>query len=102
MEKNKEVRMNLRHTVIVVALFMAGSQALAQAPVTGKADVAGQRAMLESPTPRLAANKRLVFDFWREVFEAHHLEPADKYLTEDYIQHNPTVPTGRKAFIARA
>ena len=24
---------------------------------------------------------------------------ADKYMTETYIQHNPNVPTGRKAFV---
>jgi len=24
---------------------------------------------------------------------------ADKYLTESYIQHNPNVPSGRKAFV---
>jgi predicted SnoaL-like aldol condensation-catalyzing enzyme len=40
-----------------------------------------------------------VYDVWREVFEAGHMELADKYLAETYIQHNPTVPTGRAAFV---
>ena len=47
----------------------------------------------------MAANKRLVYDFWREVFEAGHLELAEKYMTESYIQHNPGVATGRAAFV---
>jgi predicted SnoaL-like aldol condensation-catalyzing enzyme len=56
--------------------------------------------LLASPDPRIAANKRLVYDFWREVFEAGHMELADKYMAESYIQHNPTVPTGRASFVA--
>jgi predicted SnoaL-like aldol condensation-catalyzing enzyme len=48
----------------------------------------------------LGALMGLVYDFWREVFEAGHLELADKYLAPSYIQHNPTVGTGRDAFVA--
>jgi predicted SnoaL-like aldol condensation-catalyzing enzyme len=55
--------------------------------------------MLSDPDSRLAANKRLVYDFWREVFEAGHMELAEKYMAESYIQHNPNVPTGRAAFV---
>lgn len=50
--------------------------------------------MLASTDARLATNKRLVHDFWREVFEAGHMELADKYVAEGYVQHNPDVPTG--------
>lgn len=55
--------------------------------------------LLASNDPKLAANKKLVYDFWREVFEAGHMDLAPKYLAEHYIQHNPNVATGRKAFI---
>jgi predicted SnoaL-like aldol condensation-catalyzing enzyme len=55
--------------------------------------------LLASADARLAANKRLVYDFWREVFEGGHMELADKYMAESYIQHNPNVPTGRAAFV---
>jgi predicted SnoaL-like aldol condensation-catalyzing enzyme len=55
--------------------------------------------LLASADPKLAANKRLVYDFWREVFEAGHMELAEKYMAESYIQHNPNVPTGRAAFV---
>ena len=58
-----------------------------------------QEALLASADARLAANKRLVYDFWREVFEGAHMEYAEKYLAESYIQHNPNVPTGRAAFV---
>ena len=55
--------------------------------------------LLQSRDPHLAANKRLVYDFWRKVLEAGHLELANQYLDEGYIQHNPNVPTGRAGFV---
>lgn len=70
--------------------------ALAQVPVTPATDHA---ALLASADPKLAQNKRLVYDFWREVFEAGQMEHAEKYLAENYIQHDPNVPTGRAAFV---
>lgn len=56
-------------------------------------------AMLQSKDPQLAKNKRLLYDFWRVVVEAGHLEETGKYTTEDYIQHNPNFASGRQALI---
>ena len=70
--------------------------AQAQVPVAPNPD---HEAMLQSKDLRIASNKRLVYDFWREVFEAAHMELAPRYMAETYIQHNPMVPTGRQAFI---
>ena len=83
--------------VLTVATLVMPAPAAAQLPVTAGAD---QARMVADPDPVLAANKRLVYDFWREVFEAHHMDVADRYLAESYIQHNPNVPTGRAAFVA--
>ena len=58
-----------------------------------------QQELLESADPQLEKNKKLVYDFWREVIEARHLDMAKKYMKEDYIQHNPNAATGRQAFI---
>ena len=80
---------------IVAALVLAPA-AFAQVAVSAAAD---QESLLASADPKLAANKRLVYDFWREVFEGAHMEFADKYMAESYIQHNPNVPTGRAAFV---
>ncbi|KAB7769686.1 nuclear transport factor 2 family protein [Xanthomonas maliensis] len=46
------------------------------------------------------ANKRLVYDFWRIVFEAGQVQYAPMYMDKNYIQHNPNVANGRDAFIA--
>jgi predicted SnoaL-like aldol condensation-catalyzing enzyme len=45
------------------------------------------------------ANLKMVLDWWREVIENGHMELTTKYQAEDYIQHNPNVPTGRAAFV---
>ncbi|WP_295798980.1 nuclear transport factor 2 family protein [Mucilaginibacter sp.] len=80
--------------VVIIALCANNSFAqLASVPL------ASQKILLQSSDPKLAANKKLVYDCWREVLEAGHLELADKYLAETYMQHNPNVPTGRKGFV---
>ena len=85
----------MKSWMIVLAVCFAGA-AQAQVPVTADAD---HEAMLRHADSKLAANKRFVYDFWREVFEAAHMELAPKYMAEGYVQHNPRVPTGRQAFI---
>ena len=80
---------------VCAALF--ATDGFAQVAVASQTD---HEQMLASPDPRLAANKRFVYDFWREVFEAGHMELADNYMAEGYTQHNPNVPTGRAAFVA--
>lgn len=89
-----------RLTFLVLAALLAFASPArvdAQTPVTANTDHA---AMLAHADPRLAANKRLVYDFWREVFEAAHMDLAEKYMLESYIQHNPNVPDGRAAFVS--
>lgn len=46
------------------------------------------------------ANKKLVLDFFRVVFEAQNVAAADAYLAPEYAQHNPLVATGRDGFVA--
>ncbi len=82
--------------LLVLACSLCSSIASAQVAVQPSAD---QDKLLASADAKLAANKRFVYDFWREVFEGAHMEFADKYMAESYIQHNPNVPTGRAAFV---
>jgi predicted SnoaL-like aldol condensation-catalyzing enzyme len=55
--------------------------------------------LAKSASDQLQENKKLVLDFFRVVFEAENADAANQYLAEDYIQHNPKVPTGRDGFI---
>ena len=82
--------------LILAATLWFGLPAHAQVPPSPNPD---QEGMLASADPKLAANKRLVYDFWREVFEARHMELASKYMLDSYIQHNPNVPSGLAAFV---
>jgi len=66
-------------------------------PVVAATD---QLALLASDDPRLAANKRLVFDFWRTLFGGGRVEVIDEMVDEGYIDHNPTAHTGRAALKA--
>ena len=87
---------------LLAALWAVTVTVTAALPVQAQVAVVPQAdhgAMLASADAKLAANKRLVYDFWREVFEAGHMDLAPKYMAESYVQHNPNVPTGRQAFI---
>jgi predicted SnoaL-like aldol condensation-catalyzing enzyme len=78
----------------VSALLAAAAQA--QLPVEIHRD---QLALLASDDARLAANKKLVFDFWREIRQAHNVERAAELMAEGYVEHDPNLPTGRAAFV---
>jgi predicted SnoaL-like aldol condensation-catalyzing enzyme len=81
---------------VLAAAFLLSSVAHAQVPPTAAPD---QAALLKSDDPKLAANKKLVFDMWRAVIQGGHVEMAPQYFTEGYIQHNPNVATGRDAMV---
>jgi predicted SnoaL-like aldol condensation-catalyzing enzyme len=57
-----------------------------------------QQALLKSSDPKLAANKKLAYDFFRIVLMGRQLDQADKFMKEDYMQHNPNADTGLKGF----
>jgi len=78
------------------ALLVSAVASRAQVPVTANPQ---HEQMVASTDPKLATNKKLVYDFWREVFEGGHMERAEKYMAESYIQHNPNVATGRASFV---
>ena len=47
-------------------------------------------------------NRDLVVRFYDRFFNAHDMAAADEMLSEDYVQHNPNIATGRAAFVAFA
>jgi predicted SnoaL-like aldol condensation-catalyzing enzyme len=86
----------MRTLALLAAVVLFETTALAQLPVEVHPR---PQELLPSADATLAANKKLVFDFWREVLQAHHVDRAPQYLAESYIQHNPNVATGRVAFM---
>ncbi|WP_442892133.1 nuclear transport factor 2 family protein [Acinetobacter sp. 99] len=45
-------------------------------------------------------NKKIVTDFYEGVFLKHQVKQyADRYIGDQYIQHNPNVPDGKAPFV---
>jgi len=76
------------------AAALACALVFAQTPVTSVPDA---EALVKDKDPKLEANKRLIYNLFREVLEAGHIELADKYLAADFIQHNPNAADGLDA-----
>lgn len=88
--------------MLFAAALLAAAPVLAQAPApqapavidTPPAIARDHEALLASPDPKLAANKRLVYDMYREVLQAGHYDRVAHYMLPTYIQHNPNVSSG--------
>src|SRR5437773_6678715 len=76
--------------MLIAALFVA-TPLMAQAPVVGSPD---PESLFTSKDPKLHANKQVALHIMRDLLEAGHWEDAPKYLTKEYIQHNPNVASG--------
>jgi predicted SnoaL-like aldol condensation-catalyzing enzyme len=47
----------------------------------------------------LETNKKVVFDFYRLVFEPRNADLAEIYVAEDMIEHNPRMVNGRAELV---
>ena len=47
-------------------------------------------------SPAEARNKQIAIDMWQEVIVEFKPDAVLKYISPDYIQHNPAVPPGRE------
>lgn len=81
----------------LAALAAISAPLFAALPVVPGKD---QAAMLKSSDPKLAANKKVAYDFYRIVLRGLRLDQTDKYMRVDYIQHNPNADTGMAGFKA--
>lgn len=75
-------------------LFTAATLALTLVTATS--------ALAETVTRDLAAeeaNRQLVIGFYKQVFNEHDVARASEVVADDYIQHSPTVATGKAAFV---
>lgn len=84
--------MDVKRLVLCAALALATPLLPAQEPPVGVKD---QQALLKSADPKLAANKKLVYDMYRIILQGGHADRAPEFFTPGYIQHNPNVTSGR-------
>ena len=53
-----------------------------------------------STTPnQTAVNKDIAIEFYRDVIGQRDESLVDQFITDDYIQHNPMVKTGKRGFL---
>jgi predicted SnoaL-like aldol condensation-catalyzing enzyme len=64
----------------------------AQAPVVASSD---PESLFTSKDPTLNANKQATMHIMRDLLEAGRWSEAPKWLTPEYIQHNPNIASGR-------
>lgn len=87
----------MKNIICFGILLACAGVAQAQVPPVAAPDEA---ALLKSADPKLAANKKLVYDMYRAIVQGGHTEMASQFFTESYIQHNPNVKSGRDALVA--
>jgi predicted SnoaL-like aldol condensation-catalyzing enzyme len=44
-------------------------------------------------------NKQVVRDVYRDLFNARDLSQVDRFIRDDYVQHNPDLPKGKAGFV---
>src|ERR1700730_4516765 len=82
----------VRYTLVMAAL---SAPVFAALPVVPAKD---QAALLKASDPKLAANKKAAYDFFRLGPRGRRHDQAEKYMKDDYMQHNPNADTGIKGF----
>jgi predicted SnoaL-like aldol condensation-catalyzing enzyme len=60
----------------------------------GVCNLQAQNAALE------AKNQKFVLEWYRELIANGHVELADKYIANDYVDHDPNINGGRTEFVA--
>lgn len=81
---------------VAAGLLAAASVVAAQSAVVPVAD---PDALFETSDPALKVNKTAAYHIVKDLLEANHWELADKYIAQDYIQHNPQVKSGLQPVI---
>lgn len=69
----------------------------AQEPVVAAPDV---DALFHSKDKKLDRNKQAAYHIEKDLLESNHWDEADKWLTPEYLQHNPNVKSGRAGVVA--
>jgi predicted SnoaL-like aldol condensation-catalyzing enzyme len=89
----------LRIAIALPLLFIGSCSAFGQSLPLQPGHLPSRKQVAPA-TPSEEKNLAFVLDWWREVIEARHTELGANYAAEDFIQHNPNIPTGRAALMS--
>ena len=90
------VRMKIQFTFTALFAAMLSAPIGAQEPVVAASDV---DALFHSKDKKLDRNKQAAYHIEKDLLEANHWDEADKWLTPEYLQHNPNVKSGREGVV---
>jgi predicted SnoaL-like aldol condensation-catalyzing enzyme len=85
------MKMPLTLSALFAAILLSVA-ASAQEPVKAASDV---DALFKDKDKKLNANKQVAYHIEKDLLQCNHWDEADKWLTSEYIQHNPLVTSGR-------
>ena len=85
-----------RFALVLSAGSMLISGAMAQKTVVGVTDADH---LFTSSDPKLNINEQAAYHIVKDLLEANHWELAAKWLSAEYIQHNPNVASGREPVV---
>jgi predicted SnoaL-like aldol condensation-catalyzing enzyme len=97
--------MKILHLMLSVALLAATAAVpvVAQEPVKGVTD---PDSMFKDKNKKVNDLKQVAYHIEKDLLQCNHWDEADKWLTPEYLQHNPLVASGRdnvvKFFSTRA
>ena len=80
----------------VFAAILVSAPVRAQEPVVAASD---PDALFHSKDKKLDRNKQAAYHIEKDLLEANHWDEADKWLTPEYLQHNPNVKSGRDGVV---
>jgi predicted SnoaL-like aldol condensation-catalyzing enzyme len=94
----KKMTSILTITAIMILAFTAcnsGNNSAIQ--MAGNDSLTKRISMMEDTLKQEQINKKLVADFYQQLFGDKDISAIDKYLKDDYIQHNPAAADGAQA-----
>jgi predicted SnoaL-like aldol condensation-catalyzing enzyme len=88
--------MNRYVNLLLLLASLAPASVLSQEPVKG---VANPEALFADRDAKLNTNKQTALHIMKDLLQCNHWNEAGKWLTAQYIQHNPNVASGRDAVV---
>ncbi len=82
--------------LLIISIALFGIKVQAQEAVVSAKD---PDQLFTSTDPVLHKNKQAAYHIVKDLLECNHWELADKYIDENYIQHNPNTANGREAVV---
>jgi predicted SnoaL-like aldol condensation-catalyzing enzyme len=94
---NRQVTMKIKTFVLAAFAVLGSSQIFAQAaPVVAVDD---PESLFVDSNPALNRNKQAALHIMRELLQCRQWSRAAEWLTERYIQHNPSFASGRDTVV---